>query len=521
MLRLNKIIFFISIFLLVFAISFAQNSLDFDLWARLIMGKHIIEAHSIMYKDIISFTPTHTWFDPEWITSALIYLIQIKFGLLGLNILKGLLIFLLVVSINIAIKEKNVQNPYNLGYYLIIVFLLKQVGIFYALRCQVLTFIFCAMWILFLEKIKKGNNKYLIYLVILSLIWLNCHGGIIAGVGLLGLYLIGEFLNKNDYKKYFLALVVIFFIFFINPWGVDYLKFILDSSFLDRSWIAEWQSPFTFSFKNIFLYQFLVVITYFCYFYKIYLKKLKFKDLDKTKLLIILTATVLSFKYIKHTGLMVVLYSIFMYDDYFLTFNDLAEKLRKYLQFEINSKKYFNLIKNIVLYLIIYVYSLTNLITSNLNYTTTKNVLSNYPISSINFLEQNNIKGNILSPFQYNSFMGYRLYPNIKIFMDGRQEQVYYSNIFDEMMFFYLYLGKNPLEILDKYDIDILMVEKEFPIYKHLKEIKNFKVIYDNGANVILIKENKLKNDYKYEYFDSEKLMDNIFKTNLDFGVKK
>ena len=184
---------------------------------------------------------------------------------------------------------------------------------------------------------------------------------------------------ENDYKKYFLALVIIFFIFFINPWGVDYLKFILDSSYLDRSWIAEWQSPFTFSFKNIFLYQFLVVVTYFCYFYKIYLKKLKFKDLDKTKLLIILTATVLSFKYIKHTGLMVVLYSIFMYDDYFLTFNDLAEKLRKYLQFEINSKKYFNLIKNIILYLIIYVYSLTNLITSNLNYTTTKNVLSNYP----------------------------------------------------------------------------------------------------------------------------------------------
>ena len=88
-------------------------------------------------------------------------------------------------------------------------------------------------------------------------------------------------------------------------------------------------------------------------------------------------------------------------------------------------------------------------------------------------------------------------------------------------MFFYLYLGKNPLEVLNKYDIDILMLEKEFPIYKHLKEIKNFKVIYDNGANVILVKENKLKPDYKYEYFDSEKLMDNIFKTNLDFGAKK
>ena len=41
------------------------------------------------------------------------------------------------------------------------------------------------------------------------------------------------------------------------------------------------------------------------------------------------------------------------------------------------------------------------------------------------FLRINNIKGNIIVPFEMGSYISYKLYPQNLIFMDGRYDGVY------------------------------------------------------------------------------------------------
>ncbi|MBQ8475583.1 hypothetical protein IJ531_00820, partial [bacterium] len=85
---LFRILFFITLFFLSASFCVKFNVLDYDLWARLIQGYHVVNFHSVMYQDIISYTPVHTWYDPEWLSSALIYLCAHKFSGVGITALK-------------------------------------------------------------------------------------------------------------------------------------------------------------------------------------------------------------------------------------------------------------------------------------------------------------------------------------------------------------------------------------------------------------------------------------------------
>ena len=73
--KIKSILFFVLLFALLYGLSNYYNGVDFDLWARLIQGKHVVQTGSVMYNDLVSYIPTHTWFDPEWLSSAIIYLI--------------------------------------------------------------------------------------------------------------------------------------------------------------------------------------------------------------------------------------------------------------------------------------------------------------------------------------------------------------------------------------------------------------------------------------------------------------
>lgn len=59
----------------------------------------------------------------------------------------------------------------------------------------------------------------------------------------------------------------------------------------------------------------------------------------------------------------------------------------------------------------------------------------------------------IFTHFHYGSFIGYKYFPNFKIHMDGRQGQVYDSNLIKEQ--FRFVHKKNNFELLNKYSPDL------------------------------------------------------------------
>ena len=66
--------------LAVFSIFLAclSTNYDFDLFARLIVGERFIEQGILPFKDFLSYTPTHPWYDHEWGFSLQCLLLKLR-----------------------------------------------------------------------------------------------------------------------------------------------------------------------------------------------------------------------------------------------------------------------------------------------------------------------------------------------------------------------------------------------------------------------------------------------------------
>ena len=127
----------------------------------------------------------------------------------------------------------------------------------------------------------------------------------------------------------------------------------------------------------------------------------------------------------------------------------------------------------------------------------------------------NDIKGNIFAPFYFSSYIAYGGYPNLKIYMDGRQEQVYDSKTFDKEMFFLGTIGKNSTNFLKQYPHDIILLEKKWGVNKYLSKSSDWVKIYSDKIFIIYIKKELIKPSYKGPNRNVIELMDNIFKDSV------
>ena len=190
-------------------------------------------------------------------------------------------------------------------------------------------------------------------------------------------------------------------------------------------------------------------------------------------------------------------------------------KIKNRLHLNYKAIYIFNRFKNILLYLSIFIYCVYALATVPSGYSYYKNSYISYPVKALEFLRINDIKGNIFAPFYFSSYIAYGGYPNLKIYMDGRQEQVYDSKTFDKEMFFLGTIGKNSTNFLKQYPHDIILLEKKWGVNKYLSKSSDWVKIYSDKIFIIYIKKELIKPSYKGPNRNVIELMDNIFKDSV------
>ncbi len=481
-----------------------------DLWPQLIMGKHIFETGTVLSHDMTSFTPpaAHVWFDCEWLCGVLFWSVATFFGGFGLIFLKGLLIFLIIFLSNFCIRLKSrKQNfKYKIPYTLIFLFcFLFLSGQFKTLCCQDFSLLFIILTYICLEKQRLNYSSKIIYfLPFLMLFWLNIHSGSLLGLGIIFIYGLGEFLNKKPFKKYFLILIICSLVYFINPWGVDFIKFMFDSLFLERTWIDEWKSPFMFAQAHSLNYFIAFLCIIFVYFYNLF----KTKTPDYTKTLILLSGLIFTLKYSKFATIFFISAYIFMYCDFKNIFDDIFKIASKFCKKKIPFGEIF------LIFLIIY--TSFNFFTCPKNYWH-KRTIEKYPINCLQFLSENNIKGKIFAPYFYNGFITYKNYPDLKIYMDDKQEQVYDYDVFEKHMHFLYAVDESSFNILKFYQPDIIILDKYWPCNDYLSKNPDFVKVFTDPKYVLYLSNKLLQNTYKIPNNFSFYGVDRIFETKIKF----
>ncbi len=203
----KALLFYITLFLLIFAYSFTTSNYDFDLWARLIAGMGVIDGGHVLTQDFLSYTPVHTWWDHEWGAGVIFYFFLKHFGPFSLIILQALMLFGIFFTASRIIKLRTDKYPYNILFYFFALMAVMQ-NLNTPIRCHMFSFLFFTVFIYIFEKVRQGNNKLLYLIPIIILFWNNIHGGVVAGLGLTAMYAVGELLNKKPFKKYLITLAV-------------------------------------------------------------------------------------------------------------------------------------------------------------------------------------------------------------------------------------------------------------------------------------------------------------------------
>lgn len=508
-------LFFLTLLIWCFALAYPINP-DYDLFARLIAGKSIIENGTVLKHDFYSYSPTHLWLDHEWGASAIIYFVSKLSDIFHYHILyilsafKSILVFLIfaVATICVYIK-KSKFSPFNILYFSAAT-IASNIVFASTVRCHMFSFLLFALFVLILEMYRKSNKNYLLtFLPVIMLVWGNTHGGCLSGLGLLLIYSIGEAFNKKKSLPYLITLIVSVFVLFINPYGAEYVKFLFTAGTMNREWITEWASPFS----NPFLFYALKFKIYFVFMLLIGLiktveNKFELKNIDKTKMLLLVVTAYFAIMHTKLLPFFVISSAIFMFDDVLSVLNRFTP-LKKLL----NPQNKF--VYSVILLLSLCAFQL-NLVTPS----TSKNTISvteNYlPYNAVDFLKENNIRGNLLLDMAYGSYAAYRLYPNNKIFMDGRYEEVYSPDLLLELKDFFTMRGNNFDKILTKYPTDIILLQRE-----HTESLTNFltkihwKKLYSDENFLILVRPNYPKTTENKVFFDSKTMFDTQITQNL------
>ncbi len=506
--KAKKILFIITIFVFSIGICCIKNMPDNDLWARIIAGAYFTEFHTVIKHDFLSYTPTHIWYDHEWGASVIFYNVFKYFGAAGLIVLKGILLALTVFFCYLTVNVRKPQSTisYNILYYVFLGFcVLNTIG--HTVRCLMFTCLFFSVFIYILERARLGKNKTLILLPFLMILWCNIHGGCMSGLGILAVYAAGEFLNGKEWKKYVIVLVFCLITLFINPYGCEYVKFLFAAACMKREYITEWLSPFYSVFKFMYLkYKFCLVLMLLVQIIYIVKNKINYKNLDKTKLLILLLMTYLSVFHIRHINFFVLTAGTLFYDEFYELYNALISKIKFFHNEKLTQ------VKEII------VYSLIMLII--VPAAGSKKVLllseTDCPRYAIEFVKINNLKGNLFINFDWGSYAAYKLYPDNLIPMDGRYEEVYDPDLLLAMKDFHLL--KNDWEkMIRDYKTDVMILERKYPVYKKIMKDSRWKLVFQNNLAGVFVPADKYRDDYIYPVPEAQYYDEKVLDTDIDF----
>jgi hypothetical protein len=162
---------------------------DSDLGRNLALGNYILSSHQIPTTDLLSFTKAGQSRPPyEWLADILFALAYRLLGLDGVVLLTSLVLAVTFTCVYLDAVQRSAAPILTLfmGIWAAVASSLHWLS-----RPHVFSFLFFALWLAMLERVRRGQQQPLWLFPLLMLIWANAHGGFIFGFLAYLAYLVG------------------------------------------------------------------------------------------------------------------------------------------------------------------------------------------------------------------------------------------------------------------------------------------------------------------------------------------
>ncbi len=220
-------------------------------------GEWILQTHSIPRHDIFSFSRAgEPWYAWEWLADVLLALLHRSWGLAGVTVLCGCLLAAGVV----VVFQHMIWRGVHVLVALPAAFLCAGASsVHYLARPHVFTLLFLALSLWIIERDRRRVGGAVWWLVPLSALWVNLHGGFFALPVCLAVLAVtsGSWAAARRYGGLTAAALAASV---LNPYGLLLHRHILDylSSEWIRSAVDEFQSP-QFRGENLLQYEVLLL----------------------------------------------------------------------------------------------------------------------------------------------------------------------------------------------------------------------------------------------------------------------
>jgi hypothetical protein len=157
----------------------------YDLWWQLKTGELILQNHGIPHVDVFSFTAAgKPWVVQEWLTEVLFFLLYARVSPEALVFLK---VGMIAIAFLLLLGRCWTRTRQPLVSVAVTVLAAYAARGFFDMRPQIFTYLFLAYFLLILDQWRLGRvSKAIWTLPGALLLWANCHSGFALGLVVLG-----------------------------------------------------------------------------------------------------------------------------------------------------------------------------------------------------------------------------------------------------------------------------------------------------------------------------------------------
>jgi hypothetical protein len=443
--------FFLLIFLIFIFGIFSINIWDPDFWWHLKTGEYIYQTGSLPETDPFAYTSlTKDPVNPEskrikfiltqyWLAQIIFYRIFDSFSYQGIIFLRALILTSLIFLIYRALRREGA------GFYISVACLIPAVIIMQnstGERPQLFSFLLAFSIFSLLECFRRisintqnpASNSALYYLIpvpFIMILWANLHGAFILGNIIILTYIFSEttkYLLKRfgtpvplRSLKYLLTSGLISILFsFINPNNFNVIPFMIElgkSSYAGM--IMEAMSPIYFIASGLYNKEFIAF--FFLLFICLILLIMNIKRLDLTDCLLFAGLTTMSLLasraipfFTPVVTILIARYGVRISKRIILP--DRFERIMNII------KARFSFLRSSPVRIFFSLFISVILIFEILQGNYLKNGVARekYPGDAVSFLKEQKISGNMFNPYIWGGYLIWELYPDYKVFIDGR-----------------------------------------------------------------------------------------------------
>lgn len=462
-----------SLVVAVAAIRFGPTIADPDLWGHVRFGQDKIAAGGYIAADSYSFlTHGQTWFNHEWLAEVLMGSVFKGAGVQGLALLKAALALGIVAFLFWWLVHEG-MHPIRAA--IVMLFgVLALIPTFGTFRPQILTVLLFVILLVLIRGAADPNSSSLWPMPILFAVWINLHGGVLAGLIILSLWAVSFALGMDGSRSWrpTAALAGCLIATGFHPLGFSHIWFLLRTATVARPEITEWRSidlgaPIGLAYIALVIVLIGSIIT----------SGRKMRISFILPLLAVSAAPLIS---VRHLQLfvpgLVILGSFY-----------LAPASERFT----SSSETSDTVSSTALAIGFTVLLVSSLVTFRA-VTSAGDCIAleadqfEFPVRAVRALSEAGMSGNALVPFNWGEFSIWHLGPELQVSVDGRRETIYSERVLRANLDFFAGRGDWD-QILDWAPIDVILIPTRSPVRNLMNRDSAWAVEYQDDLATVMV----------------------------------